>query len=195
MSSAALIKLILIGGGGHCHSVIDVIEQENCYQIAGIVDTPENLGKQVLGYSVIATDDQLAELYGQYQHALVTVGQIKSSELRVRLYQQLKAIGYQLPVIISPLAYVSKHAQVDEGTVVMHHALVNANASIGKNCIINSKALIEHDAQIHDHCHIATASVINGGVVVQANTFVGSNATSVQGCTLHGFNRAGALAK
>lgn len=188
-------ELLLIGGGGHCHSVIDVIEQQNRYQIAGIVDTHENLGKQVLGFPVIATDEQLAELYGKYQHAIVTVGQIKSSALRVRLYQQLKGIGYQLPVIISPLAYVSRHAQIGEGTIVMHHALVNANAKVGNNCIINSKALIEHDAQIHDHCHIATASVINGGVVVEANTFVGSNATSVQGCTLHGFNRAGALAK
>lgn len=188
-------QLLLIGGGGHCHSVIDVIEQEGRYQIVGIVDTHENLGKHVLGYPVIATDDQLAELYGKYQNAVVTVGQIKSSALRVRLYQQLKEVGYQLPVIVSPLAYVSRHAQIGEGTVVMHHALVNANARVGNNCIINNKALIEHDAQIHNHCHIATASVINGGVVVKANTFVGSNATSVHGCTLHGFNRAGALAK
>ncbi|WP_312922347.1 NeuD/PglB/VioB family sugar acetyltransferase [Stutzerimonas nitrititolerans] len=188
-------KLLLIGGGGHCNSVIDVIEQENRFQIVGIIDNPENLGKQVLGYPVIATDNQLAELYSKYQHAIVTVGQIKSSALRVRLYQQLKEIGYQLPVIISPMAYVSKHAQIGEGTVILHHALVNASANIGNNCIINSKALIEHDAHIHDHCHIATASVINGGVVVEANTFVGSNTTSVQGCRLHGFIKAGALAK
>lgn len=38
-------KLILIGGGGHCHSAIDVIEEEGRYQIAGIVDLPENLAK------------------------------------------------------------------------------------------------------------------------------------------------------
>lgn len=188
-------KILLIGGGGHCHSVIDVIEQEGRYQIAGIVDTAENLGKSVLGYPVIATDDQLLELYGKYQNAIVTVGQIKSSELRVRLFQQLKHIGFQLPVIVSPLAYVSKHAQIGDGTVVMHHALVNANARVGSNCIINSKALIEHDATIQDHCHIATSAVINGGVLVKQHTFVGSNVTSVQGSTLQGFNRAGVLAK
>lgn len=188
-------QLLLIGGGGHCHSVIDVIEQQNRYAIAGIVDTSENVGRQVLGYPVIATDDQLAKLYGEYLHAIVTVGQIKSSSLRVRLYKQLKKIGYQLPTIISPLAYVSRHAQIGEGTVVLHHALVNANARVGNNCIINSKALIEHDAQVHDHCHIATACVINGGVVIEADTFIGSNVTSVQGCTLKGFIKAGALAK
>ena len=31
---------ILIGGGGHCKSVIDVIEQEAKFEIAGIVDKP-----------------------------------------------------------------------------------------------------------------------------------------------------------
>ena len=30
-------KIILVGGGGHCHSVIDVIEQTNKYEIIDIV--------------------------------------------------------------------------------------------------------------------------------------------------------------
>jgi len=30
-------KIVLIGGGGHCKSVIDVIEQEGRFEIAGIV--------------------------------------------------------------------------------------------------------------------------------------------------------------
>lgn len=35
-------------------------------------------------------------------------------------------MGGKLPVIISPLAYVSKHAGIEEGTIVMHYALENA---------------------------------------------------------------------
>lgn len=192
--SQAKESIILVGGGGHCHSVIDVIEQQGIYQIAGIVDTPENLGKSVLGYLVIACDGQLTDLFTKHKNALITVGHIKSNSLRLKLYAKLKHIGYTLPTIISPFAYVSPHATIDEGTVVMHHALVNANAKIGKNCIINTKALIEHDATIENHCHIATASVINGGVTVKEHAFVGSNATSKQGATLSGFIKAGGLA-
>lgn len=188
-------KILLIGGGGHCHSVIDVLEREGRFEIAGIVDLPEQLGKEVLGYKVIATDEQLAELKQDYDYALVTLGQIKTSEPRQRIYNQLKQLGYQLPTIISPLAYVSKHAQIGEGTVIMHHALVNANARIGNNCIINTKSLIEHDAVIHDHCHISTAAVINGGVEVKENTFVGSNSVSVEMTKLAGFIKAGSLAR
>lgn len=46
-------KIISIGSGGHCKSVVDVIEQEGKFQIIGIVDKPELLGVKVLGYPVI----------------------------------------------------------------------------------------------------------------------------------------------
>ncbi|MEV9616101.1 NeuD/PglB/VioB family sugar acetyltransferase [Aliarcobacter butzleri] len=188
-------KIVLIGGGGHCHSVIDVIEQENRYEIIGIVDTKENIGKKVLDYKIIACDDDLETIFLSCKNALITVGQIESNKIRVKIYNKLKEIGFNLPVIISHLAYVSKHSFIDEGTIIMHQALINANAKIGKNCIINTKALIEHDCIVEDNCHISTASVLNGGVVVKENSFFGSNATSKQSIEIDGFIKAGSLVK
>ena len=68
--------IILIGGGGHCKSVIDVIEQEGRFKIKGIVDKPELLGTNVLGYSVIGNDSNLDSLAKKYQNAIITVGEI-----------------------------------------------------------------------------------------------------------------------
>jgi sugar O-acyltransferase (sialic acid O-acetyltransferase NeuD family) len=170
--------IILIGGGGHCKSVIDVIEQEGRFKIAGIVDKPDLLGSNVLGYPVIGDDSDLASLANKYQHALIAVGQIKSPSLRIKLFNSAIEAGFILPSIISPRAYVSKHAMVGNGTIIMHDALINANANIGENCIINSKALIEHDAIIENHCHISTGSIINGGTIVRNNTFFGSNSVA-----------------
>ena len=188
-------KIVLLGGGGHCHSVIDVLEQEDKYQIIGIVDKKELIGSDILGYKIIACDDDLEEIFKTCKNAIITVGQIESNHIRVKSFNKLKEIGFNLPVIISPLSYVSKHSCIEEGTIIMHHVLVNANAKIGKNCIINTKALIEHDVIIEDNCHISTASVINGGVKVKANTFVGSNATSKQYIEINGFVKAGSLVK
>ncbi|MFW0713418.1 NeuD/PglB/VioB family sugar acetyltransferase [Aliarcobacter butzleri] len=188
-------KIVLIGGGGHCHSVIDVIEQENKYKIIGIVDTKENIGKKVLNYEIIACDDDLETIFLSCKNALITVGQIESNKIRVKIYNKLKEIGFNLPVIISPLAYVSNHSSIEEGTIIMHHALVNANTKIGKNCIINTKALIEHDCIVEDNCHISTASVINGGVTVKENSFLGSNTTSKQSIEIDGFIKAGSIVK
>jgi len=187
--------IVLIGGGGHCHSVIDVIEQENKYEIIGVIDRKELFGKKVLGYEVIGSDEDLLSIYTKCQNAIITVGQIESSYTREKIYNNLKEIGFKLPIIISPLSHVSKHSLIEEGTVIHHQSLVNANARIGKVCIINSKALIEHDARIGDFCHISTASVVNGSVEVQNGTFFGSNATSVQSIKVEGFIKAGSLIK
>ena len=186
--------ILLVGGGGHCKSVIDVIELDGKYNIVGIIDKKELIGEEVLGYKVIGCDDDLVELFDRYKYAVVTVGQIRSNSTRVKLFNNLKDIGYSLPIIISPLAYVSKYSTIGEGTVIMHHALINANVHIGKNCIINTKALIEHDAIVEDSCHISTGAIINGGVVVESDSFVGSNATTKEYIRVGGFIKAGSVA-
>lgn len=167
--------IILIGGGGHCISCVDVIEETGLYEIIGILDQPDKIDSNVIGYPVIGTDDDIPVLIAKCPNFLITVGQIKSSQVRQNIFERIKNAGGQLPVIISPTAHVSKHATIEEGTIIMHQAFVNAKASIGKACIINSKALIEHEAFVGDFCHISTAACINGQVNIGANCFIGSN--------------------
>ena len=168
--------LILIGGGGHCRSCIDVIEMDGRFTIRGIVDEKEALDSRLGGYPLLGRTEDLFELAKSCRNYLTTIGQIKSPEPRIRLFEHLKQLGITLPIIVSPLAHVSRQALLGEGTIVMHHALVNAGAFVGRNCIINTKALIEHDVVIEDHCHISTAAVVNGMAKIQRCSFIGSNA-------------------
>ncbi|MBT4731226.1 acetyltransferase [Candidatus Woesearchaeota archaeon] len=188
-------ELLLIGGGGHCKSIIDVIEEEGSFSIAGIIDKSDLLGKTVLGYPIIGSDSDLNQLAKKFTYALVTVGQIKSPNLRIKLFKKAKESGFILPSIVSPRAYVSKHATIGDGTVVMHYALVNANARIGKNCIINTMSLVEHDSLIGDNCHLSTNTIINGGVVMGQGSFIGSNSTTKEGIKIdeNSFIRAGSV--
>jgi len=171
-------KLILLGGGGHCKSCIDVIEQEGKYEITGILDAKELVGQKILGYEIIGTDAEIGRLVKEEYSFLVTVGQIKTSAIRKKLFSLLNENSAKIATVISPRAYISKHATIAKGTIIMHNVLVNASASIGENCIINTKALIEHDAIIEDFCHISTSAVVNGGVLVKEGSFFGSNAVS-----------------
>lgn len=189
-------KIILIGGGGHCHSCIDVIESSGFFKIAGIVEQPgKNKENSILGYPTIGYDNELATLRKHFDYALVTVGQIGPGIVRQKLFKYLKELNFILPVIISPLAYVSKHAAIGEGTIVMHQVIVNAGAHIGNNCILNTKCLIEHDAVVGDYTHISTAAVLNGNSTIGSRCFVGSNATIVNGAKLPDdyFFKAGTL--
>jgi sugar O-acyltransferase (sialic acid O-acetyltransferase NeuD family) len=187
-------SLILIGAGGHCKSCIDVIEQENKFIIAGIVDVNRSIG-EMLGYPLLGDDNDLAKLKSSCDYAFITVGQTKTPAIRVRLFDYAISLGFKLPVIISPMAYISKYAKIGNGTIVMHDALINAGAMVGDNCIINTKSLIEHDAVIEDDCHISTGAIINGGAIVKQGSFVGSNAVTKESVKTNekDFIKAGSL--
>jgi len=167
-------KIILIGGGGHCRSVIDVLECAGTFEVAGIVDIPSKRNTVINGYPVIGSDADLPQLVKDYKNFFITLGFVKRPNKRIQLYTILKELNAQLPVIISPRAYVSSRAQIAPGTIVMHDAILNTNVRIGPNSIVNSRALIEHDTHIGAHCHISTASVLNGGCIVGNNVLIGS---------------------
>jgi sugar O-acyltransferase (sialic acid O-acetyltransferase NeuD family) len=169
--------ILLVGAGGHARACIDVIEQEGGFVVSGLVGLPNEIGTRLYGYPVVASDAELPTLPDNGGHALVAVGQIKTPELRIRLFHRLEKRGWTLPIIVSPHAYVSPHAILGDGTIVMHGAVINAGAVVGRNCIINSQSLVEHDAVIADHCHIATAAAVNSGVRIGAGTFIGSCAS------------------
>lgn len=176
--------IILIGGGGHCISCIDVVEQTGLYQIIGILDLPEKIGEKVLNYPIFGTDNQLEQFIPDCPDFLITVGQIKSPALREKIYHKVIQAGGNLPVIVSPMAHVSSYACIGDGSIIMHHVLVNAGAEIGKGCIINTKALIEHEACIGDFCHVSTASVVNGQVTIGECCFIGSNTVVANNVTV-----------
>ena len=165
--------LILIGGGGHCKSVIEVAESAG-YEIKGILDMPDEVGKDVLpGHKVIGTDDEIPQ-YVEECDFVITVGFIKNPALRIKLYNKVKAAGGRLATIIASTAHVSKYAELGEGTVIMHQAFVNAGAKIGDNCIINTFVNIEHDAVVGNQCHISTGTMVNGECKIGENCFIGS---------------------
>lgn len=176
--------LLLIGAGGHAKSCADVVERDGAYRIAGVVGLPSELGQLCLGYPIFATDAELLHLATLHPYALICVGQIASPNARIRLFDQVRAAGFAMPAIVSPLASVSRHAVIGEGTIVMHGAVVNAGAVVGRNCIVNTQALIEHDTSVGDHCHISTKATLNGGVNVGAGSFVGSGAVVREGLFL-----------
>lgn len=172
-------KIVLVGGGGHCKSVIEAAESAG-YTILGILDMPEYVGSTVLGYPVVGTDDDLAE-YVDKALFLVTVGHIKDASLRIRLHERIQSAGGRLATLVASTARVSRHASIGEGSVVLHQAVVNAGAVIGKGCIINTFANIEHDAVVGDFCHISTGAMVNGDCRVGQGVFLGSQSVMVNG--------------
>ncbi len=175
-------NLILVGGGGHCKSVIDVAESAG-YNIFGILDISENVGKFILDYRVIGTDDDIPQ-YVDKAEFIITVGFIKKPNIRIRIFNRIKEARGELATIVASTARVSRYAILGEGTVIMHHAFVNAGANIGVNSIINTFCDIEHDVVVGNQCHISTGAMINGDCKIGERVFVGSQSVLANGISI-----------
>ena len=174
--------LVLVGGGGHCKSVIEAAESAG-YNILGVLDMPEEVGKTILSTQVIGTDDDIPA-YVDKAEFVITVGFIKNPATRIKLYNKVKEAGGRLATVIASTAHVSKYAEIGEGTVVLHQAFVNADAKVGCNVILNNFSNIEHDVVIGDQCHISTGAMVNGECNVGNNCFIGSQSVLANGITI-----------
>ena len=167
-------KLLLLGAGGHCRSVLDSINK-SLYTDIVIVDMPELVGQIVDNLPIIGTDDDIPELFFKgYKRAAITVGSVGSPKIRIKLYKLLKATGFELPVIIDPSAVLSQHATVEEGVFIGKGAILNAGVRIGYCSIINSGAIIDHDTSIGCFTHVSPGSSISGFVTIGDYTHLGT---------------------
>lgn len=172
----------MVGGGGHCRSVIDAIESVGRH-VAGVLDLPAASPAGCLGYPVIGDDDEIPQLAGSFDF-VVTLGSIVNPQRRIRLHRLIEESGGRLATVIASTARVSPHATIGAGSVVLHMASVNAGAKVGRGCIINSHANVEHDALVGDYCHISTGAMVNGGCRIGDRTFIGSGAVVNNGISV-----------
>lgn len=168
-------RLLLIGGGGHCHSVLDSVLAAKVYNEVGIID---NVNSAYLGIPVIGRDEDIPSLFlDGWTDAFISVGSIGNTKSRRRLYNIVKEIGLTIPAIIDPTAIVARGVTVEEGVFFGKRAVINAGSSIGTCAIVNTGAIVEHDCQIGAFSHISPGAVLCGQVIVGEDSHVGAGST------------------
>lgn len=172
--------ILLIGGGGHALSLIDVIESTGNFKISGIVEAVDSANIELVGYPVIGVDNDLEPLLKNTPNCIIAVGQIMSAHIRKKLFNKAKEVGAEFPHIISASAIMASSVKIAEGVCIMHNCIVSHLVTIGENTIINNKAIIEHETKIGKHCHISTGVIVNGNVNIADECFIGSGAIIMQ---------------
>lgn len=170
-------KVIIVGFGGHAKSVADSIRRQGIYEISGYTDSEDKNNE--LAY--LGTDDCIEEIFKSgITNAVIGVGFLGKGNIRERIYEKLKKIGFSFPVVVDPSAIVSEDTVINEGTFVGKKSVINSGSVIGKMCIINTASIIEHDCVVDDYTHIAVGAVLCGGVSVGKRTLIGANSTIIQ---------------
>lgn len=172
-------KIILIGAGGHCKVIIDIIKSTNEYEIIGITDN--NVKGSIFDIPIIGDDTILESIHNEgVNYAFIAIGALSNINIRNNIYTKLKNIGFKLPVLIHKNAIISQLLSIEEGTCVMAGAIVNAGVNVERNCIINTGSVIEHDCNIGYNTHISSNVSIGGSVNIGCNSHIGIGSSIIQ---------------
>lgn len=152
------MKLLILGAGGHGQVIKEVSEamkDEEGKAIYNQIDFLDDRSKNAIG----KLNDAMRYLK-DYDEAFVGIG-----DNRIRKYymEYLENIGFAIPTLIHPSAYVSNSAVIKKGVVIEPKAIVNANTLIEKGTIISIGAMVDHDTRIGPYCHINTGAICKAG--------------------------------
>lgn len=189
-------RLVLVGGGGHCMSVLDAALRMGIFQEIVITDAALRPGTGLMGCRVAGDDRILPKLYEEgFQEAFISIGSIRSTENRQEAYVKAAEAGFAFPNIIDPSAAVSAYACLGKGIFIGKNACVNAGADIGDMAIINTAAVIEHGCRIGVFAHVSVAACVCGDAQVGSHAFIGAGAVAIQGARIGmgSFIRAGTV--
>lgn len=177
-------ELILIGGGGHAASVLEVVRADGRFQPIGIVDPAMSPGSVLHGLEVLGNDEILAEYASRVRFAFLSVGSVRATKRRRELYDAALSHGFEFPILIHPSASIAPDTPIGAGTIAMPGAIVRIGSRIGTNVILNTGAIVDHHGIVGDHTHLATNATLSGEVTVGEDALIGAGATVLQGRTV-----------
>ena len=148
-------KLLIVGVGQYGKLTKEIAESMNCFEQVDFLDDNNQIA--------IGKISQYEKYVNDYKYAIVAIG---NSGFRLEMTEKLKSAGYTIATIISPLAYISKSAVINEGCIVEAMAVVNTETVVGKCSFISAGAVVNHNSVIGYGCHIDCHATVKSNAVV-----------------------------
>ncbi|PKM77873.1 MAG: hypothetical protein CVU90_05350 [Firmicutes bacterium HGW-Firmicutes-15] len=175
-------RIIIVGIGQHAQMIIDNIDQIKNIEIFGLIAADKmDVGKKVMGYGVLCTDNEVDALLMENPDIsgyFLGVGDLRIRQhLAAKYDQKIRAVN-----IIHPAAIVSRYAQMGNGNVFEAYTKVANGVIVGSHCIVNSFSSVNHDQTIGNNVLIA-------GNVSMAGKSIGDNTLIADGASI-GFKKS-----
>jgi UDP-perosamine 4-acetyltransferase len=167
-------SIVVWGGGGHGHVVIDLLRAIGGWNIAGVVDNLNPPGTLIMGVPVLGDAALLPSLRKQgIDNLVVAIGDCAA---RTRMLDQAVSMGFQTPTLIHPSCVLSPSAAIGTACVLCAGGIVGPQSQLGAGVILNTRASVDHDNRIGDCTHVAPGAVVCGFVTVGRESWIGAGA-------------------
>ncbi len=149
----------ILGASGHGKVVAEIAELNGYTNIEFFDDRWPGL-QNVEHWPVKGNSETLLKIAAQFDLTVIAIG---NNKIRLEKQNQLSTAGAKFSVLEHPRATISRHSQLDKGTVVMAGAVINPFVKVGKACIINTAATIDHDCSLADGVHVSLVVILRAG--------------------------------
>ena len=160
--------------GDQSYSVIDIINEQDKFEIVGFVDKKKS--KNMYKYPYLGTDKVLKKLFEKgvnYAFPAIGIGKNVDIYLREKVFNSLKNIGFKIPNLISKNAIINQGVKMNEGNLVMAGSILDNFVKLGSNISIGINCSIGHSSKIFNNATLAGGVVLNGSTKIGKNTFIG----------------------
>ena len=171
-------KIIIWGSAGHGSAVLDLINNIGLSLFTFLDENPKaksiNKSRLIKGKKNISS---FLEKKNDSKKFLYTVAIGSNQKIRLNIYNNLKKMGFKIPILAHRTAYISRTAKINNGTQIFANTNIGPNTIIGESCIINNNSNVDHDCNLGDGVHIAPGAILCGGIKIGNNTLIGANST------------------
>jgi sugar O-acyltransferase (sialic acid O-acetyltransferase NeuD family) len=169
--------VVVIGGGGMGHCVLDIIDDINRaggrVEVVGVVaDPPPDL--DLLNRRDVPFLGSVAEIERLPADVGYVIG-IGSGGARQKIDARLRSSGRPSPTLVHPNVHQGFGVELGPGSVICSHVSVENFVSLGRHVHVNQNSTVGHGSRLADYVTVSPLVAISGDVKAGEAAFLGTN--------------------
>lgn len=172
-------KIIIWGAGDHALIVLDLIQKNRDFEIAGFIDEINPSPRSLCGYPVLGGPEIFPSLYKKsIRYGFPAIG---DNAVRRDKMKSLSEFGFEIPVLIHPFSSVGSGVTFGPGTIVCHGSVLDPGVTVGRGVILNAQSIVGHECVIGDFAHLSGGAKIGAKTQMGEESFIGIGVSVIPG--------------
>jgi sugar O-acyltransferase (sialic acid O-acetyltransferase NeuD family) len=178
-------RIVIVGTGESAAFAFEYFSYDSGHEVVAFTaERSFHAADKYCGLPVVPLD----ELVGAYPPAeyrtFVAVSMTQLNRVRRRLYDTVKAAGYDCVSYISSHAFTMASAAVGENAFIQENVALQHRTRVGDNVFIGSGACIGHSSVIEDDCFVGPGVTVCGLSRIGRSCFVGAQSCIADGLSV-----------
>ena len=156
---------------------------DSSFSVAGFAVEAAHLSETTVCDLPVVPLGAVREVFPPASHrAFVAISSTQLNRIRMRLFTELRDLGYDFASYISSRAFVWHNATIGANAFILEDNVIQHRVAIGDNVVLWSGNHVGHRTIIHDHCFVASHVVISGYCDIGAGSFLGVSTCAATSC-------------